>query len=240
MQPAVGFRPLSERSRGARLWFRLSHGLVGVFFRLIARLRVEGGEHIPSQGGVVLASNHISMLDTLVIPYSVLAQQGMQIVWAPAKMELFRVPIVGRILLSWGAFPVRRGRGDVRAMRRMISHMQQEKVMLFPEGTRSRDGRLRRGQRMVGKLLHAARPLVIPVAVWGTDRIWARREHAIWRRMPIVVRYGPPLDLRRYYTLPDTKETSEAIVAEVMQAIASLLDTIRRGPADFSACGRDG
>jgi 1-acyl-sn-glycerol-3-phosphate acyltransferase len=235
MQPAACLRPLSERSRGARLWIRLSHGLVGTFFRLVARLRIEGGEHIPSQGGVVLVSNHISMLDALVIPYSVLAQQGMQIVWSPAKMELFRVPIVGRILLSWGAFPVRRGRGDIRAMRRVISHMQQEKVMLFPEGTRSRDGRPRRGQRMVGKLLYAARPVVIPVAVWGTDRLWARREHGIWRRVPIVVRYGPPLDLRRYYTRPDTKETSEAIVEEVMQAIVSLLNTVRRVPADISA-----
>jgi 1-acyl-sn-glycerol-3-phosphate acyltransferase len=235
MQPTACRPPLSERSRGARLWIRLSYGLVGIFFRLVARLRIKGGEHIPSQGGVVLVSNHISMLDALVIPYSVLAQQGMQIVWSPAKMELFRVPIVGRILLSWGAFPVRRGRGDIRAMRRMISHMQQEKVMLFPEGTRSRDGRLRRGQRMVGKLLYAARPVVIPVAVWGTDRLWARREHGIWRRVPIVVRYGPPLDLRRYYTRPDTKETSEAIVEEVMQAIASLLSTVRRVQADISA-----
>lgn len=237
-QPAGRVRSFSERSWGARLWFRLSYGLVGVFFRLIARLRIEGEEHIPSRGGVLLASNHLSVLDTLAIPYSVIVTRGPQIVWAPAKMELFRVPVVGRVLISWGAFPVRRGRADVRAMRRMIAHLQREKVMLFPEGTRSSDGQVHRGQRAVGKLIYAARPVVIPVAVWGTDRVWSQRAGGAWRRAPITVRYGQPLDLQQFYRLPDTKATSEAIVAEVMQAIASLVETVRQVPAGESGGGK--
>jgi 1-acyl-sn-glycerol-3-phosphate acyltransferase len=174
---------------------------------------------------VLLASNHISILDTLLIPYSVMATQGVQIVWAPAKMELFRVPLVGRVIASWGAFPVHRGRSDVRAMRRMIAHMQTQKVMLFPEGTRSREGRLGNGKRAVGKLIYEARPVVVPVAVWGTDCIWPKSRYLPRWRAVIGVRYGKPLDLQRYYTLPNTRETAEAIVGEVMRAIASLRET---------------
>jgi 1-acyl-sn-glycerol-3-phosphate acyltransferase len=205
---------------------RLSCWLVGLFFHVISRVHIEGGEHIPAQGGVLLASNHISILDTLLIPYSVMVIQGVQIVWAPAKMELFRVPLVGRVIKSWGAFPVHRGRSDVRAMRRMIAHMQTQKVMLFPEGTRSREGRLGAGKRAVGKLIYEARPVVVPAAVWGTDGIWPKSRYVPRLRAVIGVRYGQPLDLQRYYTLPNTRETAEAIVGEVMRAIASLRETV--------------
>ena len=73
-----------------RLWLRLAYGAAKLFFRLCCQVHIEGSEHIPSQGGVVLVSNHISGFDTILLPYSVLAAQGMQIIWAPAKAELFR------------------------------------------------------------------------------------------------------------------------------------------------------
>ena len=145
-----------------RLWLRLAYGAVKLFFRLCCQVHIEGSEHIPSQGGVVLVSNHISAFDTVLLPYSVLATQGMQIIWAPAKAELFRSRLLGYLLTPLGVFPVRRGQHDRQAMRRMIAHMRTEKMMLFPEGTRSRDGRLHEGKRTVGKLIYTARPVVIP------------------------------------------------------------------------------
>jgi 1-acyl-sn-glycerol-3-phosphate acyltransferase len=178
----------------------------------------------------LLVSNHLSLLDTLLIPYSVMAVCGVQIVWAPAKAELFDVPLIGRIIASWGAFPVRRGQGDLRAMRRLLTHMRAEKVMLFPEGTRSRDGRLGVGKRAVGKLIYMARPVVIPAVVWGTDRVLPPGRRWPRCRAHIGVRYGPPLDLQRYYALPDTKETATAIVEEVMKAIAALLHVVPPTP----------
>lgn len=213
---------LQQRSRGARAWFHCSYRLVTWGLRVWCRVHVEGVEHIPDHGGVVLASNHLSILDTLLIPSSVMTYKGVQVVWAPAKAELFRVPLLGRMLASWGAFPVHRGRSDLRAIRRLIRHMRTETVMLFPEGTRSQDGQLGAGRRTVGKLVYTARPTVIPAVVWGTDRIlphgcrWPR-----WR-VPIGVRYGAPVDLQRLYGLPDTKETAAAIVDEIMGAIAAL------------------
>jgi 1-acyl-sn-glycerol-3-phosphate acyltransferase len=197
-------------------------------------MRTEGTEHIPLQGGVLLASNHISLIDPVLISYTVMARQRMQIVWAPAKVELFSVPLLGTLLASLGAFPVRRGQGDVRAMRRMIRHMRTEKLLLFPEGTRSRDGRLRHANRTVGKLLHEARPVVIPTAVWGTDRVLPSGGYVPRWHAPIGVRYGKPLDLQRYYALPGTRETAAAIVQELMQAIAALL-AIDRPPVTIAS-----
>ncbi|ETX02540.1 MAG: hypothetical protein ETSY1_03230 [Candidatus Entotheonella factor] len=227
--PSKYLRPYAERSWLSRWWVRFSQQTVGRVIYAWCRVRIEGEEHIPLKGGVLLASNHISMLDTLLIPYAVMETRGMQIVWSPAKEELFRVPVIGRILLSWGSFPVRRGRGDLRSMRLIMTLMRDHRVMLFPEGTRSPDGRLQKGQRAVGKFIHHARPVVIPTAVSGTNRILPKGALLPSFRRPISVRFGPPLDLQPYYDQPDSKQTSEAIVQEVMQAIAALQDA---PPAD--------
>jgi 1-acyl-sn-glycerol-3-phosphate acyltransferase len=122
-----------------------------------------------------------------------------------------------------GVFPVRRGQHDRQAMRRMIAHMRTEKMMLFPEGTRSRDGRLHEGKRTVGKLIYAARPVVIPAAIVGTERIVPHLKFLVRGRARVSVHYGKPVVLQHYYAMPDTKETAVAIVQEVMSAIASLL-----------------
>ena len=228
-------RPFPERSWGARLWFRLSYGVIDLVLHLVARVQISGEEHIPKDGGVVLASNHISLLDTLMIPCSIIAAQGVQVVWAPAKTELFDLPLIGRMIASWGAFPVRRGRGDVHAMRRMVTHMQTGKVMLFPEGTRSRDGHLGEGKRAVGKLIYEARPVVIPTVVWGTDRLWPKGRYLPRLRTSIGICYGKPLNLQRFYTLPNTKETAGAIVGEIMASIQALLETVPLPRTDVSA-----
>jgi len=123
---------------------------------------------------------------------------------------------------------VRRGQHDRQAMRRMIAHMRTEKIMVFPEGTRSHDGRLHAGKRTVGKLIYAARPVVIPAAIVGTERIIPHLKSLVHGRARVSVYYGKPMVLEHYYAMPDTKETAVAIVQEVMRAIAALLDNASR------------
>ena len=171
----------------------------------------------------MLASNHLSMFDTLVIPYSINRAQGPKPVWAPAKEELFRLSIVGFFLRSWGVFPIRRGRNDLRGIRRMLTHMRSGKMMLFPEGTRSRDGHLHAGNRMLGKIIYQAQPVVIPTLIVGTDRVWGSGRWWPRWRTPVSLQYGKPVDLRPYYQRPDSKENAEAIVKEIMGAIAALM-----------------
>lgn len=223
VQSSLPLHPLFRYPWIGRLWLRLVYGAVKLFFHLCCQVHIEGSEHIPTQGGVVLVSNHISAFDTLLLPYTVLATKGLQIIWAPAKAELFRSRLLGSLLTSLGVFPVRRGQHDRQAMRRMIAHMRTEKMMLFPEGTRSRDGRLHEGKRTVGKLIYAARPVVVPVAIVGTERIISHLTSLIRGRARVSVYYGKPVALQHYFAMPDTKETAVAIVQEVMSAIAALL-----------------
>jgi 1-acyl-sn-glycerol-3-phosphate acyltransferase len=220
---------------GKRAWFRFSWLALGAFLAGLNRLKITGAEHVPLGGGVVFAANHLSIFDTLLIPWVNIAKVGMEVVWAPAKAELFDIPLVGRIITSWGAFPVYRGGRDIRAMRRLVELMRREKVMLFPEGTRSLDGCMGGGNRVVGKLIYLARPAVIPTAIVGTDQLLAKGRIMPRLFSHLEVRFGPAVDLERFYQADDTKVTAEAIVHTVMRSIARLRGEEDRWLAKFPA-----
>ena len=214
--------PKPSMPLGKRAWFGFSWVALGTFLAGLNRLKIRGAEHVPPGGGVLLAANHLSLVDTLLIPWANIAKVRLEVVWAPAKAELFDIPIINHLIASWGAFPVQRGGRDVRAMRRLVELMRREKVMLFPEGTRSADGWLGRGNRVVGKLIYLARPTVIPTAILGTDRLLAKGRLMPRLFSKLEVRFGPALDLERYYAAENTKATAEAIISFVMRNIARL------------------
>ncbi len=200
-----------------RLWVLLAARVILFYAVRCNRLQVSGLEHIPGQGGVLLVSNHISGYDTVFLPSAVSLRHPLQLIWAPAKEELFRNPLLGALFRSWGAFPVRRGR-DVRAGKQLGGLLQSEKVMLFPEGTRHKDGQLGKGNRGVGKLIYDHRPSVIPTALSGINQ---------WRFPGFgqsgEVRFGGPIDFSDLYQCEDSKATHLLIVERVMAAIAEQL-----------------
>ncbi|SHJ12298.1 1-acyl-sn-glycerol-3-phosphate acyltransferase [Malonomonas rubra DSM 5091] len=199
-----------------RRWWVMFVSLFIMFYaRCLNRLRVVGAENIPEEGGVLLAANHISGYDTVFLPTAVFSHHPFQMVWAPAKEELFENKIIGAIYSSWGAFPVKRGR-DVRAGKHLGMLLQTEKVMLFPEGTRNKDGQLGKGNRGVGKLIYDHRPVVIPTALTGINR-W--RFPGFGQRGRI--NFGAPLDFSDLLERDDCKETHLLIVERLMAAIAA-------------------
>jgi 1-acyl-sn-glycerol-3-phosphate acyltransferase len=174
---------------------------------------------------VVLASNHCSALDVLLIPMAVMTRWPLspfEFVKAPAKERFFRVPLIGPLIRAWGAFPVYQSGRDLKSMGKIVELMKTEKVMLFPEGTRSPDGRLLPGMRQVGWLIHQARPKVIPVALFGTERVWPR--HTLIPRPfgRVKVVFGKPLNLDSLYARPIDRQVAQEVVDEVMAAIAHL------------------
>ncbi|MFQ5894372.1 MAG: lysophospholipid acyltransferase family protein [Nitrospinota bacterium] len=197
--------------------------MVRFYLRRLNRLEVGGLEHLPPGGGVVILSNHLSAVDVVVLPLCALQAYPDELPWQPAKAELFGVPLLGFLIRKLRAFPVRRGGHDFRAMWRLVDLMRESKVILYPEGTRSRDGRLGRGQRIVGRLLHLARPRVIPAAIRGTARMLPPGR--IWPRLGsrIEVRFGPPLELGEEFGKPLTREVCEQVMNKVMAAIGELL-----------------
>jgi 1-acyl-sn-glycerol-3-phosphate acyltransferase len=200
-----------------RLWVTFSANVIGLYASTINRFLIKGDENIPCDGGVLLACNHISAYDTIFLPWAVIRRHPLQMIWAPAKEELFRKRFQGWLYSSWGAFPVKRGR-DVRAGKVIADLLNDQKVMLFPEGTRNRDGVLGKGNRGVGKLIFDSRPTVIPTALVGLNR-W--KFPGAGQQAAVV--FGSPLDLSDLFDREDCKETHVLIVERVMGEIASLL-----------------
>lgn len=209
-----------------RCWVTFSIYVVGFYASFLNRFIIKGSHNIPRCGPVLIASNHISAYDTIFLPWAVIKYNPFQMLWAPAKEELFAKTFQSLIYSSWGAFPVRRKR-DVRAGRRLNDLLLDQKVMLFPEGTRHKDGQLGPGNRGVGKIIYDTRPTVIPTALTGLNR-W---KFPGFRQNGAVV-FGAAVDFSDLFLLEDCKETHMLIVERVMQAIAALL--IEEG-AD---CGR--
>jgi len=157
-------------------------------YLLFFRIRVWGVERVPRQGGFILASNHASFLDPPAVGVA-LARQ----VRFFARRSLFDVPLVGRLIASWRAVPISRGASDIAAIRQAVDVLRRgQGIVLFPEGTRSNDGRV--GEFRPGFVAVAARARVpiVPVAVHGAFAAWPRT-----RRLPragrIHVAYGEPI-----------------------------------------------
>lgn len=200
-----------------RLWVTFTISVIGIYASALNRFRVSGAGNIPESGGVLIASNHISAYETIFLPWAVIGRFPMQMLWAPAKEELFRKRLTGWLYASWGAFPVNRGR-DVRAAKRINELLQSQKVMLFPEGTRHKDGVLGKGNRGVGKIIFDTRPVVIPTALIGLNK-WKFPD---FRREAKAV-FGAPLDFSDLFLLEDNKATHQLITDRIMAAIAEIL-----------------
>lgn len=200
-----------------RCWVTFSVYVVGIYASLLNRFVTKGSGHIPHDGPVLIASNHISAYDTIFLPWAVIRHNPLQMLWAPAKEELFEKTFQRLIYTSWGAFPVKRKR-DVRAGRVLNDLLLNQKVMLFPEGTRHKDGKLGAGNRGVGKIIYDTRPTVIPTALTGLNN-W--KFPGFGQEAAVV--FGPALDFSDLFALEDCKETHLLIVDRVMGAIAALL-----------------
>ncbi len=200
-----------------RCWVTFSVYVIGFYASCLNRFVIKGNRNVPHGGPVLIASNHISAYDTVFLPWAVIRHNPLQMLWAPAKEELFEKTFLRLIYTSWGAFPVKRRR-DVRAGRTLNNLLLDQKVMLFPEGTRHKDGRLGAGNRGVGKIIYDTRPAVIPTALIGLNG-W---KFPGFRQNAAVV-FGTALDFSDLFELPDCKETHLLIVERVMQAIATLL-----------------
>jgi 1-acyl-sn-glycerol-3-phosphate acyltransferase len=196
----------------------------GPLLRLLLRPRVEGADHLPARGPVILAGNHLSFADSFVLSPVV----RRRVVYL-ARAEYFELPgPAGRAirwgLLALGNVPIRRGptRAAVRALESAAAVLPSGgAVAIYPEGSRSPDGRLYRGRTGVAWLALASGAPVVPVALEGTDRIIPL---GAWRpRLGVrpTVRIGEPMDFSRYRGLPPGR-ARRVITDEVMEAIRKL------------------
>jgi len=206
-------------------WHAIGLSFWAIIFKGLNRVRVIGTENIPRKGepGVMLLYNHISAIDPFLV--SVAAMPFFSPIWwrAPAKEELFDYPIVRNIIASWGAFPVSRGKRDLKAITKMTQLLQDSVVLIAPEGTRATTGQLQKGKSGVGKIIYDARPKnIIPVRVRGVEHVLPKGS--IFPRIgkTTEITFGAPMDMSQFYALPESIETSRKIVDAVMEAIGRL------------------
>ena len=191
--------------------------ILKVLFTIFLRMDVKGEENIPLSGPLVLASNHISLLDP-----PVLGTAAPRKVKFMAKAELF-VPVLGIIYKLLGAFPVRRGGNDKAAIKYGIDLLKSGGVLaIFPEGTRSKTGEL--GKAAPGALMMASKSLapIVPACVVGTD---VKRCGKLWPK--VSVRFGKPIYFPK--DEPITKEVLKNMTDEMMARIAELQAGVRNG-----------
>lgn len=199
-----------------RGWWVAGHVVLVPPIRLVLRLRVTGREHVPAAGPVLIVCNHVSQVDPPVLGVAALPRKT----YYMAKIELFRVPLLGRTIRGLGAFPVVRGGADRRAMRLARDILRRgDVVLMFPEGTRNRDGVLRPGFPGAGALGLEPGVTVVPAAIWGSQRPLG----------PVRVAFGPPLDLGDLEDGPRGRR-SQAAVDRMMAAVAAVLPAAG-GPA---------
>ncbi len=178
---------------------------------LVVRWKATGREHVPAAGGVIFAANHLNNADPPILGAAV-ARRRLRFM---AKVELFKLPF-GVIPRMYGAFPVRRFGSDARALLTAERLLKDGQALgMFPEGTRSRTGRL--GRAHPGTALIALRTgmPVVPCAITGTEILANPLRLALRPRFGVTI--GKPLQVeaRRRPTADEIAEASEAILAAI-------------------------
>jgi 1-acyl-sn-glycerol-3-phosphate acyltransferase len=192
-------------------------------FKFYFGWRVYNPERVPLEGPVILAANHQSFLDPFLIgggvrrPINYLAREN-----------LFRFPIIGWLLRKWNTVPVDREGGGAKGLRAILERLLAGGgIILFPEGTRSKDGQLQPARSGVGLTVIKSNAPVVPVRVFGTFEAYGRHMR-FPRPRRVAVKYGTPMgfeELRaeaRSCTKPRLKQIYQQVADELMAAISEI------------------
>ncbi|HEV2528468.1 MAG TPA: lysophospholipid acyltransferase family protein [Thermomicrobiales bacterium] len=214
------------RQNTLRSWyFHLTRWILFGLLRLLTGYRVEGIRNVPRNGPLIVVANHLHNLDPLVVAVAIPRP-----VHYMAKAELFKVPVLGRIIRFGGTFPVERGRADRKSIRRAEETLRQGIAFgIFPEGTRSTTAAMTRP--LAGAALIALRSgaPVLPVAVTGTEHLPFNGSKAPKRRFRRASRVtiGEPFTIPR--VIDGERLTSEGATDLMMRKVAELLPAGYRG-----------
>lgn len=227
----VSYAPPTGKPLGTNLAFKIGTAVAIPLLNLVAKKQWQGSQRIPRSGPCIVASNHISYVDVLFLTHF-LYRNGRAARYI-GKEGVFKVPIIGKIVLAAGQIPVvRESKDAAKALEHAVKTLQAGHLLgVYPEGTLTRDPQ---GWPMVAKtglarLAISTQTPVIPIAQWGSQIVMPTYERKIkfFPRTTIKILVGEPLDLSQWYGREDDPAALREATAFVMLAITNLLEELR-------------
>lgn len=193
--------------------FKILYGLVKGIYYGFYNVKVEGKENIPENSGFIIASNHRSFADPPLLAVTSMRAKFSFV----AKEELFRNPLFGWLIRKLGAFPVSRGKGDMSVISDSLERLKEKRnLVIFPEGTRSKDGKLGRGKTGVALIAARSGATVVPAAIIFNGKLRFRKK--------IIVRYGKPIypdeiKINQEFNPKDLKPIKQRIMGDIQKLL---------------------
>lgn len=201
-----------------RFMLKVADWLIFPFLRICNHLDIKGLENIPDQGPVVLASNHLSLWDPVYL-FCCIRNRKLNFM---AKAELFKIPVIGWVISHVNAFPVHRNQLDRNALRKAAQVLSQnEALVLFPEGTRSRTGELL--PFYDGAVLFAQRSqaLIVPIAILNSAKSFPKGF-----RQTIRIQIGKPLSFAECNGQKATTEILSTMTRQLREEILQMQESL--------------
>lgn len=235
----ISYLPPSGKPLGTTNWFKFGALVLRPLLKLISKRDWRGAENLPKTGGAIVVCNHISYLDPLTFTHF-LYDNGR----APrylGKASLFKIPIVGRVLLGAGQIPVERESAVAsHSLQHAMAFLKSGHLLgVYPEGTLTRDQNYwpMRAKTGIARLAILTKAPVIPCAQWGAQRILPAysKKIKLFPRAKVQVIAGKPLEFSKWYGRAEDPIALEEATAYVMRAITDLLEQLRgeKAPAEI-------
>ena len=222
------------RLRPRRMLIRFTSAVLRGLYRLFGGLDVSGLENIPKEGAALLVSNHLSWADPPALRAIIRRS-----CWFMANDFLFRIPVLGRLLPIYGAFPVRRGSLDRQALKEAEKHLKDgDLVVIFPEGGTSLTGRLVPFEGGPALLALRNNVPVIPIGITGSDKVLPMNApYPRYARGGVRIKFGPPVDPEGVEPSLPQRDRIEALTEILHCAVAQLLpaEYLPEGEASYSS-----
>jgi 1-acyl-sn-glycerol-3-phosphate acyltransferase len=203
-----------------RTYYYISCFLIRIFLKIFWRYKRIGTKNVPKSGGVIIASNHAAYVD----PPFIGAVCPRELSYL-AKAELFSHPLFGWLIRKYNAIPIARGAFDRRAITQAVGILKEGKgLLLFPEGTRSRDGSFLEPKLGVGMIACETGVPIVPTFIYNSSGFW----DCFFRKRRLIIAFDTPIGKEWIARLPQTKEGYRTIVQETMNRIGGLKERVEK------------
>ena len=203
---------------------------LGLFRALDFRITLEGAEHLPSAGGAVVAANHVSYFDFMLVGYAALPDRLVRFM---AKKSVFDNKVSGPLMRSMHHIPVDRRAGASAYAAAVRALRDGELVGVFPEATISKAFTPIPMKSGAARMAIDAGVPIVPVVTWGAHRLWTKgRKPRLQRHVPVTIRVGEPL-------LPASGEDAVALTARLAETLTRMIDEVQRAYPEQPTPGQE-